>query len=248
MSELPGKDRLIVALDVPATDRALELVQTLDNVSIFKIGWQLYIAGDVNRLLHRIADKRVFLDLKIPGDIGNTVRSVVEACVRFNVMFLTLSESMPPAAIRAARTARGSKTYPQLLTVPLLSSLDHEDIREMTGASNVDDYVVARAHGAVDAGCDGVIASGRAIKLCREALSNRIVIVSPGIRPADAPLDDHKRHTTPRQAVEFGADYLVVGRPILNDPDPRGAAQRVIDEIDSAAAARPATVHATPPG
>ena len=232
---LTGTDRLIVALDVPTTDDALRLVETLDNVSTFKVGWQLYITGNVMALLQRLSEKRVFIDLKIPGDIGNTIGSVVEMCVTSNVMFLTLSESAPPATVRAARQARGSRTYPKLLTVPLLSSMDQDDLREMLdGDVDRDELILRRAQAAVDAGCDGVIASGDAIRICRGRFGDKVVIVSPGIRPSGTASDDHKRHTTARQAIQLGADYLVVGRPILTDRDPRAAAQRIINDIDSA--------------
>jgi orotidine-5'-phosphate decarboxylase len=232
---MSGRDRLIVALDVPTPDEALRLVDQLDNVSIFKVGWQLYITGHVATLLQRLMAKRVFIDLKVPGDIGNTIGSVVEMCVQSHVMFLTLSESMPLATIRAARTARGQSYDPKLLTVPLLSSLDEEDLREMLdGEVNRDEFILRRARLAIGAGCDGLIASGDAIKLCRDAFGSDVVIVSPGIRPAGYGTDDHKRHTTPTQAIALGADYLVVGRPILNDQSPRDAAQRIIDEIDDA--------------
>lgn len=240
VQDLRGKDRLIVALDVNTADEALEVVDVLDNVTFFKIGWQLYITGDVFRLLERLQEKgqRIFIDLKIPGDIGNTLKSVVERCAKFNVKFLTLSDSVPLSAITAAREARGQKEDPKLLIVPLLSSLDSEDVREIAQESDAETYILRRALSAINAGCDGVIASGDAIRVCRRAFGEAIPIVSPGIRPAGSSTDDHKRHTTPTKAIELGADYLVVGRPILKDPNPRQAAQRIIDEIDAALDAR----------
>jgi orotidine-5'-phosphate decarboxylase len=233
---MQAADRLIVALDVPTIQEATALVKTLDNVSFFKVGWQLFMTGQVPELLERLRGKHLFLDLKIPGDIGNTIASVVAQAVTLNVHFMTLSASVPRAAIDAARRARRESAIPKLLVVPVLSSMDASDLGSTPGADagNVDDYIAARGAGALDAGCDGLIVSGRAISVCRRNFPAAI-LVSPGIRPAGSATDDHKRHTTPAEAVRFGADYLVVGRPITTARDPRDAAQRVIAEVEEAA-------------
>ena len=233
--QLPGAERLIVALDVPTVGEALSAVKELDNVSFFKVGLQLFMTGGLPTLLQSLRDKRVFVDLKVPGDISNTISAVIDLCIDYRVTFLTLSESMPRAAIRAAaatRTTRG-RTEPKLLTVPFLSSLDAGDLAEMLGAGDdLETVVLKRAKAAIDAGCDGVIASGAAIQWCRAAFPRPTLVVSPGIRPAGAMTDDHKRHTTPAEAIRSGADYLVVGRPILRAQDRRAAADSVIQEID----------------
>ena len=230
-------ERLIVALDVPTVDDALRAVDQLDNVSFFKIGLQLFMTGGFPALLESLRAKSVFVDLKVPGDISNTIGAVIGFCVEHGVRFLTLSESMPSAGIRAAAAARNSRgeTEPKLLTVPFLSSLDAADLAEMMGAGDhLETFVLKRAKSAIDAGCDGVIASGDAILWCRAAFPRPTIIVSPGIRPQGATTDDHKRHTTPAEAIRSGADYLVVGRPILRAPDPRAAADGVIREIEAA--------------
>lgn len=235
---MTGKDRLIVALDVSTVDEALRVVDELDTVSFFKVGLQLFITGGMPALLQRLrGNKRVFVDLKVPGDISNTVAAVINMCVDHDVTFLTLSESMPLPAIAAATAARTARQTdrPKLLTVPFLSSLDAGDLPAVSGGENdLDTYILAKARAALEGGCDGVIASGPAIQLCRRAFPRPVLIVSPGIRPPGASTDDHKRHTSPADAIRFGADYLVVGRPILKAPDPREAARRIIDEIDSA--------------
>jgi orotidine-5'-phosphate decarboxylase len=238
VSDLTGKDRLIVALDVPTVEEALAIVERLDNVSFFKVGLQLFITGGVPRLLEslRQKQKQVFVDLKVPGDIANTISAVIDLCVSMQVTFLTLSESMPLPAIRTARAARDARhsQEPKLLTVPFLSSLDASDLPDVAaGEKDLETFILKRAHAAVEAGVDGMIASGQAIQVCRRAFSDSI-IVSPGIRPEGASSDDHKRHTTPSEAIRLGADYLVVGRPIVKAPDPRGAAGKIIDEIDAA--------------
>jgi orotidine-5'-phosphate decarboxylase len=198
----------------------------------------LFMTGGLLTLLQRLrGTHRVFVDLKVPGDISNTIAAVINACVENNVAFLTLSESMPLPAIAAAKAPRAAKgsSDPKLLNVPFLSSLDASDLpATASGGRDLETYILGRAHAAIEAGCDGVIASGQAIQVCRQAFARPTLVVSPGIRPTGASTDDHKRHTTPAQAITMGADYLVVGRPILKDPDPRGAAQRVIAEIDEA--------------
>ena len=231
-----ASERLIVALDVPTVREALALVERLDNVSFFKVGWQLFITGEVRALLERLRSKKTFVDLKLPGDIGNTIASVVDQAAAMNVQFLTLSDSIPVTAIEAARRARKGSDTPKFLIVPALSSMDEGDLRTAGGAggaTSVDDHIVTRGGAALRAGCDGLIASGSAIGLCREKFPSAI-IVSPGIRPSGSSSDDHKRHTTPGEAIRLGADYLVVGRPIRTASDPREAAQHVIDEIQDA--------------
>lgn len=235
--QMRGAERLIVALDVPTVTEALRVVEELDNVSFFKVGLQLFVTGGLSTLLQSLRGKRVFVDLKVPGDISNTIGAVIDMCFEHGVTFLTLSESMPAAAIRSAAAARNAHRVPEpkLLTVPFLSSLDADDLSETTGANdNLETYILNRAKLAIDAGCDGVIASGPAIRWCRTAFPHPTLIVSPGIRPDGATTDDHKRHTTPADAIRLGADYLVVGRPILRAADPRAAADGVIREIDAA--------------
>lgn len=228
-----GKESLIVALDVPTVDAALRMVDTLNNVSFFKVGLQLFLTGELPRLLKALCQKSLFVDLKVPGDIANTIGSVIDLCVTMGVKFLTLSESMPLAAIRAAKAAREKhrSTNPEFLTVPFLSSLDRDDLQAITGDDDVTRYILTRAQAALEAGCDGVVASGQEIKVCRTAFPETI-IVSPGIRPLGAASDDHKRFTTPAEAIRLGSDYLVVGRPILKSSDPRRSAEEIIAEID----------------
>jgi orotidine-5'-phosphate decarboxylase len=238
VEHLTGRDRLIVALDLPTVDEALRVVEQLDNVSFFKVGLQVFITGGLPTLLQSLRHKHVFVDLKVPGDIANTIAAVVDFCVSMNVRFLTLSESMPLPAIAAAKAARDAKhsPNPKFLTVPYLSSLDATDLTVEAGAAarDLDAYILTRARKALAAGCDGIIASGQAIRLCRQAFPEPTIIVSPGIRPTGVSTDDHKRSTTPAEAIKLGADYLVVGRPILKHSTPRDEAERIIAEIDGA--------------
>ena len=243
---MTGGDRLIVALDVPSVETAHAVVDELSNVQSYKIGWRLLMAGLRARglagLWEKIAGdgKRIFVDLKVP-DIGNTVADVVRDLHGDpSIRFLTLHQNMQSRDIAMARDAKGGSRWPALLVVPYVSSLDAGDFSRIAPAEaargvTLNDWIIARTREAIDHGCDGVIASGETIRLCREAWPREtgVLIVSPGIRPAGATRDDHKRSTTPTQALRWGSDYIVVGRPILNAADRAGAAQAIIDEMDT---------------
>ena len=243
---MTGGDRLIVALDVPSVEAAHAVVDELSNVHVYKIGWRLLMAGlrarGLAALWERMAGdgKRIFVDLKVP-DIGNTVADVVrDLRGDRSIRFLTLHQNMQLRDIALARDAKAGNRWPALLAVPYVSSLDAEDFSRIAPAEasrgvTLNDWIVSRTRDALDHGCDGVIASGETIRLCREAWPREtgVLIVSPGIRPAGATRDDHKRSTTPAQAVRWGSDYVVVGRPILQAADRVGAAQAIIDEMDA---------------
>ena len=246
-ANLSGKDRLIVALDVPAHEEALRLVEKLENVSFFKVGLELFLAGDLLGFIKELQERRageggVFVDLKLSGDIGNTIAGFIESCMALNVRFVTLTESMPyvmtTRTMETALKTRGVAEHPKLLMVPLLSSLSDDDLRSegITGTDSTQ-YILDRGEKLLAEGCDGLIVSGDAIEACREKFPNAD-IVSPGIRPGWAASDDHKRITTPADAIRMGSDYLVVGRPITKSEDPFGAAKAIIDEMDEALESR----------
>ena len=242
-ASLSGNDRLIVALDAPTHEEALTLVEKLENVSFFKVGLELFLAGNLLGFIKELQERRsgqggVFVDLKLSGDIGNTISRFIEGCKALNVKFITLTESMPYVmTIRTIETAlktRGQAEHPKLLMVPLLSSLSDDDLRsEGIAGTDSTQYILERGEKLLAQGCDGLIVSGDAIKACRERFPNAD-IVSPGIRPAWAGSDDHKRLTTPAEAIRMGSDYLVVGRPITKSDDPFAAAKAIIDEMDEA--------------
>lgn len=219
MKEMAARERLIVALDLPSTEEAFALVRDLEgSVSFFKVGWELFLSGGLERLLEALGDKQVFLDLKIPDDIGETIRRLVAVATRHGVRLMTFAPTVTRPTLRAAAEGRGEgNAYPELLAVPLWSSLNAADVEQIYGedGSRLDDFVVSRGGELLDKGCDGLILSGESIRRGRERFPE-ITIVSPGIRPAGSPSDDHKRFTTPAEAVAMGADYLVVGRPIRN--------------------------------
>jgi orotidine-5'-phosphate decarboxylase len=232
------QERIIVALDVPTADEALSLVKELAGVvSFYKVGLELLMAGGLGDLLVRLVqESRVFVDLKLPSDIPETVRRVVGLATEIGVSFLTLSHSASRETIQAAMAGRGVSANPKLLFVPALSSQDSSDVADTVGnsASEFGADLVRRATSAKAHGADGFIVSGQEIGLLRKTFPD-VTLVSPGIRPAGAPKDDHKRSCTPAEAIRLGADYIVVGRPIRNAPNRRGAAKRIIDEIAEAA-------------
>jgi orotidine-5'-phosphate decarboxylase len=228
------EERIIVALDVPTADEALSLVDELEGlVSFYKVGLELLLAGGLENLLVRLArQSKVFVDLKLPNDIPETVRRAVAVATRTGVKFLTLSHSATGETIRAAVAGRASQSDPHLLFVPVLSSLDSSDFAAASrqASSEFGADLVRRAGSAAGDGVDGFIISGQEIALLRQAFPHA-TLVSPGIRPAGAAKDDHKRSCTPGEAIRLGADYIVVGRPIRDAPHRRDAAKRIIEEI-----------------
>jgi orotidine-5'-phosphate decarboxylase len=235
--------RLILALDIPhGSDRPIEvgdaqrLVDLLgERVSFYKVGWPLYLApgGHAFPAWLIAQGKRVFLDLKY-GDIPHTVRKLVSVLAPSGIEFLTLHGAT--AAVRQAAEARDAArpTTLKLLRVTLLTSMDASDLEEMGFALPVPEYVARMARSAKAAGADGVVCSGAEAAGVRAVVGPDTIIVTPGIRPAGEGADDHKRLATARDAIRAGADYLVVGRPVLRADDPRDAVARLVEEIESA--------------
>ena len=213
MTELQGKDRLIVALDVPTHDAALALVDELENVSLFKVGLELLFAGGLFDLLARLQERRrptggVFIDLKLAGDIGNTITALVHQSGKLGIRFITVVETVPLAitldTIQTVRRAREDELSPELLMVPCLSSLGTQHLRDIGIQDDVATYIVKRGTVMVDAGCDGLIVSGQAIRTCRHEFGPKLTLVSPGIRPAWAGRDDHARTDDARRGYPPG--------------------------------------------
>ena len=227
----PGR-RLIVALDVPGADAARALVRELgEAVEFYKIGLELMASGCYFELLDWLLanDKRVFADLKF-FDIPATVAAAVRQMARRGASFLTIHGDR--AIIEAAASEKGEL---EILAVTVLTSIGRGDLREMGIGMEVESLVLQRARVAVAAGADGLIASGLEAAALRAELGPGPRIVTPGVRPAGAnTTDDQKRIVTPARALESGADYLVIGRPIRSAPSPRQAAEAVQAEIAAA--------------
>ncbi len=230
---LDPRDRLIVALDLPSVDRAEALIARLgDTVTFYKIGYQLAFAGGL-ALAEKLAraGTQVFLDLKL-HDIGNTVASGVESVARLGAAFLTVHAY--PQTMKAAVDARGQSNL-RILAVTVLTSYDDADLAAAGYDFTVPELAAERAAQARDMGVDGIVCSGEEAAALRQLVGHRMVLVTPGIRPAGAQAGDQKRVMTPAAAIAAGADYLVVGRPIVAAADPAAAAQAIIAEIAAAA-------------
>jgi orotidine-5'-phosphate decarboxylase len=226
------REKLIVALDYWDINDAYKLVRELgDEVSFYKVGLGLQLAGgdEFAKALIR-QGKRVFLDYKYL-DIEETIRSAVKRAAELKIDFLTVHGVA--GILKAAVEGRGNSGL-KILCVTVLTSMDAEDIQEMGFQCDVEELVLARAKKALDAGIDGVIASAREAAEIRKLTSNKLMIVSPAIRPSGSVSDDQKRTATPGEAIRAGADYLVVGRPITQAPDPKRAARAIIDEMAEA--------------
>jgi len=233
ISPIPTRQRLIVALDVPDAARARALVQELgDAAEFYKIGLELAMSGEYLELLAWLLDegKQVFADLKF-YDVPATVSSAVRQLRRWGASFLTIHGDR--AIMEAAAAEKGADL--RLLAVTVLTSLDQNDLQQMGITLDVKSLVLQRAQQARNAGCDGVIASGLEAAALREVLGPDMLIISPGIRPAEnSSADDQKRIVTPAQAFKNGADYIVVGRPIRNANSPRACAESMQAEIAAA--------------
>jgi orotidine-5'-phosphate decarboxylase len=236
--DLPSdlQDRLIVALDLDTVAAAQAMVRQLDGVvSFFKVGLGLLFVEGVDGLIASLitSGKKLFLDAKM-FDIPQTVANGVAAVAQRGVSFVTVHGD--EAIMRAAVEAKGSSNL-KIFAVTVLTSLDGEALKAMGYAHSVSDLVTLRARKAVECGCDGIIASAEddPNRLRHHAQSQSLLITTPGIRMPGGATHDQKRVATPRAAIENGADYLVVGRPIIAAGDPRQAALRIIEDMRAGA-------------
>ncbi len=230
---IPARDRLIVALDVPEVAAAQDLVRKLgDSVSFYKIGLELCMSPGFFDLLDwlKAENKKVFVDLKffdIPETVARAVRSLSERGAQFCTVHG--NQSIMEAAARAK--SGGMK----VLGVTALTSLDRGDLDDLGFQCDIESLVLSRARRALQAGCDGVVSSGLEVERLRKDAPRELIVVTPGIRPVDNRSDsDQKRVMTPTRALQSGADYLVVGRPIRDAADPRAAAEAIQAEIAAA--------------
>jgi orotidine-5'-phosphate decarboxylase len=223
---IPTKDRLIFAMDVPDCDRARSLAEELsDAVTFYKIGLELMMSGGYFELLDWMLerDKKVFCDLKffdIPATVGSAVRSLKDR----GASFVTVHGNQ--SIMEAAAENKGDDM--KVLAVTVLTSLDRGDLDDLGFDCDVGSLVLSRARRAFEAGCDGVISSGLEVPKLRENVDAGLLVVTPGIRPVDnKPTGDQKRVVSVEQAFRNGADHIVVGRPIRDAPRPRAAAEAI---------------------
>lgn len=228
--DIPARDRLIFAMDVPDCQRARALAEELGNsVTFYKIGLELMMSGEYFELLDWLLerDKKVFCDLKffdIPATVGSAVRQLKDR----GASFVTVHGNR---SIMAAAAENKGDTL-KVLGVTVLTSLDRGDLDDLGFDCNIEDLVLSRAKQALDVGCDGVISSGLEVPRLREFVDDKLLVVSPGIRPVDnKPVGDQKRVVTVETAFQNGADHIVVGRPIRDADSPRAAAESMQDSI-----------------
>ena len=225
-------DKIVVALDVATKSEAMRLVEQLrEQISFFKIGLQLYTAEgpEIVRAIHASGAK-IFLDLKL-HDIPNTVARAVESALELGVQMLTIHLSGGSEMIRAAVAAR--KREMSILGVTVLTSSTQHTLDEIGIEEQLDRHVLRLGNLGVAAGIDGLVASPFEARFLRSELGDKITIVVPGVRPSWSEPGDQKRFMTPREAIEAGADYLVIGRPITAHTNPRKAVEKVLSELES---------------
>jgi len=229
-TEIPARERLIFALDVPDLDAARNLVAALgDSVQFYKLGLEMFLSGHYFQLLEELKGrgKRIFADLKL-FDIPATVAGAVRQLARHEIDFCTVHGN--DGMLRAAAEHKGPM---KILAVTALTSLDQADLDDLGFQCDARALVLSRARRALAAGCDGVVSSGLEVPSLRAEADHALIAVCPGIRPIRND-DDQQRVVSPGQAIRNGADYLVVGRPIRDAADPRAAAEAIQQEIGAA--------------
>jgi orotidine-5'-phosphate decarboxylase len=222
------EERLIVALDVATPREARALVERIgDGARFYKVGLELFMAGGYFELIDWLVGRgaKVFVDLKF-FDVPETVRRAVANLRGRGISFATVHGNQ--AMMQAAAKEKGDV---KILAVTALTSLDRGDLDDLGFSCDVARLVLSRARRAIEAGCDGVISSGLEAQALKSEFKERLLVVTPGIRPVDNRADDQKRTVDVAQAFANGADYIVVGRPIREAPDPRAAAQGIQQTI-----------------
>ncbi|MBW1972567.1 MAG: orotidine-5'-phosphate decarboxylase [Deltaproteobacteria bacterium] len=233
-----AKEKLILALDIDNTSKAIELIELLkDYIGIFKIGKQLFtrLGPEIIRIIQKKGGK-VFLDLKF-FDIPNTVKKAVKEATFHKVSMFTIhamgGRKMIKEAVKSCIDSANMLKIPRplVLAVTLLTSFDEKGIHEIGISGSIEENVLKLARLSMEAGADGVIASPKEIKLIRKECGDKFLIVTPGIRPSSINKDDQVRTMTPSEAIKEGADYIVVGRPILLAEDPVEEAKKIINNV-----------------
>jgi orotidine-5'-phosphate decarboxylase len=225
------ENKIIVALDVSTKKEAVALVDQLrDQISFFKIGFQIYtVEGPEILRVVRPMGANVFLDLKL-HDIPNTVARATESASNLSVQMLTIHLSGGAEMIQAATTRKGKMS---ILGVTVLTSANERTLCETGVSESIGQHVLRLARLGVENGIDGIVASPHETKMLRAEFGDKLRIVVPGVRPSWSQAGDQKRVMTPREAIDAGADYLVIGRPITAHSNPREAVERILEEIGS---------------
>lgn len=229
---VPDPKPLIIALDVETPEQALKIVdQVSDGADFYKVGMELYAAAGMS-FVHKLLDRnyRVFLDLKL-YDIGETVKRAARQIARTGVHFLTVHGSN--TVLRAAVEGRGDSPT-KILAVTVLTSFDQEDLADLGYPATVSELVELRVKKSVESGVDGIVCSPLEVASVRKLAGPKLKLVTPGVRSAGAASGDQKRVATPAEAIQSGADYLVIGRQVTRAADPRAACEEILNEIATA--------------
>lgn len=229
-------DRIIVPLDVPTLDKAIALIERLPQVSFWKVGLELFVAeGSAILQLLKERQKRIFLDLKF-HDIPNTVAGACRSAKVYGVDLLTLHATAGRKALQAATEAVGTNPRPKLLAITLLTSLNSRELAfDLKIPLELPEYALQMALLAKESGIDGAVCSPHEVAQLRQVCGDNFLLVCPGVRPSWAETGDQGRIMTPSQALQAGADYLVIGRPITAAENPVEAWERIGEELESIA-------------
>ncbi len=237
MENINLEEKIIIAMDVEERKKALQLTRMLSEAKVIKIGYKLFIKYGTSILQDiKKFNKKIFLDLKL-HDIPNTVAEGVRQAVNHRVFMLTLhslgGKEMMKKAVEIAHeeASKLSIPKPKILAVTILTSLKENELKDVGIQIKIEDEVLKLANLAIEAGVDGIVCSPLEIELIRREIGNNPLIVTPGIRPKWSQKNDQKRIMTPKEAIKKGADYLVIGRPIVKAPDPKEAFSKIINEI-----------------
>ena len=226
---IPVRERLIMALDLPSIPEAKALVEELgDSVIFYKVGMELFMSGDYFTFIEWLKEhnKKVFVDLKF-FDISATVGRAIKALSNKGVDLATIHGN--DAIMEAAAANKGDL---KVLAVTALTSLDRGDLDDLGFKCDVRELVLSRAKRALQIGCDGIVSSGLEVAMIRKELDNRLLVITPGIRPVDNRVDDdQKRVVSVEQAFQNGADYIVVGRPIRDAENRQAMAEKIQQQI-----------------
>ena len=226
---IPANERLIMALDLPSIEQAQKLVEELgDSVVFYKVGMELFMCGDYFGFIEWLKqrNKKVFVDLKF-FDVPATVGRAIAALSQKGVDLATIHGN--DAIMEAAAANKGDL---KVLAVTALTSLDRGDLDDLGFQCDVRELVLSRAKRALAIGCDGIVSSGLEVSMLREQLDNKLLVITPGVRPVDnREDDDQKRVVTVEAAFQNGADYIVVGRPIRDAANPKAMAETMQAQI-----------------
>ena len=225
-------DKIIVPLDVPNLDRAISLINQLPEVNFWKVGLELFVAtgADILQVL-KDKNKRIFLDLKF-HDIPNTIKGAINSALKYDVDLLTIHATAGRKALKAAKQVVVERNKPKLIAISLLTSISSRELAfDLKIPLELPEYALQMAILAKESGLDGAVCSPQEASQLREICGENFLLVCPGVRPSWSNLGDQKRVMTPTEAIQKGADFLVIGRPITQAEKPQKAWTKICQEL-----------------